>query len=153
MMLLDNAADALFSRQARHSVVIRIWIPWLFRAKRNASLHSRCNNRRTKSPLTPLLGSALVLLLFLASPTSSCIEEEKICQELVTLWEQREQQRLRISPHLQQIELMSRSVLEFKLSYVCAHLVTRSRPVDEWQNETPLALRSILDSECIRLHG
>nr|TKW37946.1 hypothetical protein SEVIR_1G082801v2 [Setaria viridis] len=40
-------------------------------------LWSSCNNRRSKTMHIPLLGVALVLLLFLASPATSCKEEEK----------------------------------------------------------------------------
>ncbi|KAL6888495.1 hypothetical protein ACP4OV_009521 [Aristida adscensionis] len=40
--------------------------------------HSSIKNRRTKLQPMPLLGVALVILISLASPTSSCIQEEKI---------------------------------------------------------------------------
>ncbi|CAO2044582.1 unnamed protein product [Urochloa humidicola] len=40
-------------------------------------LRSSCNNRRSKTMHIPLLCVALVLLLFLASPATSCKEEEK----------------------------------------------------------------------------
>lgn len=89
---------------------------------------------------------------------TQCVHLEIDCQKLVKLWEQRKEQRSRISPWLQQIESLSRSLLDFKFSFVsrlcnnvaheCAHLVTRLSPVEEWQNNVPPAACRCLDADC-----
>lgn len=82
---------------------------------------------------------------------------ETDCQALVNLWMNRNNQKSEIAPLLQQMEELSRSFEDFRLSFIsrvcnkvaheCACMVSPDILVVEWLI-TPPVLRDIINADC-----
>jgi ribonuclease HI len=89
------------------------------------------------------------------------LQLETDCKAVVNLWEKRQHQNSEVGPLLQQIEALSRSLVDFSfiyssrscnmLAHECAKLVSRNNPVEEWLVPPP-GLWAIINTDCNHAH-